>query len=166
MKIDYYNNNDFENPDVPEKTDNDESLSNNINSDISFGDTVYINENSNIYSNSYDAAGTTNGLHPMFDGSMAREVNGIVYNLNDNIYTLYATDSYAKEKEINLINQGATKEAVLVTRSDLTYTGQYEGYYNINDVNNTDTSAKEEDNSVYVVKPNAAKVRTRNMFTK
>lgn len=117
------------------ETKNNGNVNNYDNYTISFEDRVTINDNSYIYSSSYDAAGEKNYMIPLYDGSYERVVMGVVYNLDGNIYTIYSSDSHAYEKANELISKGAKEEAVLVTRSDLIYTGQYEGYYDIDDVN-------------------------------
>ena len=117
------------------ETEGNGNVNNYDNYTISFEDRVTINDNSYIYSSSYDAAGEKNGMTPLFDCSYERDIMGVVYNLDGNIYTIYSSDSHAYEKANELISKGAKEEAVLVTRSDLIYTGQYEGYYDIDDVN-------------------------------
>ena len=125
-----------ENNSIKEIEDNSNiDVNNYYNYTISFDDKVTINDNSYIYGSSYDAAGEKNSMTPLFDGSYERDVMGVVYNLDGNIYTIYSSDSHAYEKADELISKGAKEEAVLVTRSDLVYTGQYEGYYDIDDVN-------------------------------
>lgn len=101
---------------------------------ITFDDVLTINDNSYIYTNSYDASYNTNMYNPYFDGSYDREVQGIVYELNGNIYTVYENDVNSMQIQKELENAGATALAVLVTRSDLVSTGEYEGYYNVNSV--------------------------------
>lgn len=117
------------------ENNNNVDVNNSDNYTISFDDKVTINDNSYIYGSSYDAAGEKNGVTPLFDCSYERDVMGVVYNLDGNIYTIYSSDSHAYEKADELISKGAKEKAVLVTRSDLVYTGQYEGYYDIDDVN-------------------------------
>ena len=101
---------------------------------ITFDDVVTINDNSYIYTNAYDASYNTNMYNPYYDGSYDREVQGIVYELNGNIYTVYEDDTNSMQIQQELENAGATAVAVLVTRSDLVSTGEYEGYYNVNSV--------------------------------
>ena len=102
---------------------------------ISFDDKVTINDNSYIYTNSYDATDENNCLIPLYDGSYERDIMGVVYSLDGYIYTIYSNDLNAYDKASELIAMGAKEEAVLVTRSDLSNSGEYEGYYNINDIN-------------------------------
>ena len=47
---------------------------------------------------------------------------------------MYRDDMNASEKVNELINKGAKQTAVLVVRSDLVNTGDYEGYYNIDSI--------------------------------
>lgn len=105
---------------------------------FSFNDRVTIDDGASIYYSSNNAVNNENEFNPLFDGSYERSIDGIVYNLNGHIYTIYSTDVNAYEKAQDLINQGATEEALLVTRSDLRenhkYDNQYEGYYDIDDV--------------------------------
>ena len=101
---------------------------------FTFDDKVTIEDNAYIYYSSYDATYENNNLTPLFDGSYERDIMGIVYNVDGNIYTIYSSDPDAYNKAQELMDKGASQEAVLVTRSDLVYTGQYEGYYNKDDV--------------------------------
>lgn len=105
---------------------------------FSFDDKVTIDDDASIYYSSYDAVNNINELNPLFDGSYKRDIDGIVYNLNGDIYTIYSNDVNAYEKAQELINRGAKEEALLVTRSDLRgnsyYDNQYEGYYDIDNV--------------------------------
>ena len=57
---------------------------------------------------------------------------GVTYELDGNLYTIYRDEVNANEKVNELINKGAKQTAVLVVRSDLVNTGEYEGYYNVN----------------------------------
>lgn len=101
---------------------------------ITFDDTVTIDNNAYIYSNSYDATNNTNALEPYFDGNYERDVQGIVYELDGNIYVIYENEYNALEKQKELESKGAVMTAVLVTRNDLTGTNEYEGYYNTSSV--------------------------------
>ena len=105
---------------------------------IYFDDVVTISDNAYIYSNSYDAVSETNNLTPIYDGSYERDIMGVVYNLDGKIYTIYSNDSNAYDEAEMLINNGATVEAVLVTRSDISEghedVNDAEGYYNVDDV--------------------------------
>ena len=105
---------------------------------FSFNDKIMIEDGASIYYSSRDAVNNKNKLNPLFDGSYERNIDGIVYNLNGEIYTIYSTDANSYEKAQDLIDRGATQEAVLVTRSDLRenhlYDNQYEGYYDIDEV--------------------------------
>lgn len=126
-------------PTTPGKVEDDEKIENNEekveeSSTLSFDDFVTINDNSFIYRNCYDATNNTNALNPYYDGEYERDVQGIVYQLDGKIYIIYETDINAVEKQKSLEEAGATMTAVLVTRSDMTNTGEYEGYYNIDSV--------------------------------
>ena len=146
MILDYYENIEIKTVDSEEeKGTNDDVRStpafrkdyvnhkNSLDNDITFGDIVNVNENAFIYTNCYDAAAATNGLAPYFDTSMSREVTGIAYNLNGQIEYIYASDDNCMEKEQELMKQGAVKVSYL--------TGNYEGYYNANDVNEISTNS-------------------------
>ena len=50
------------------------------------------------------------------------------------LYTIYKYDIKANEKIDELVAKGAKQTAVLVVRSDLIYTNDYEGYYNVDSV--------------------------------
>ena len=107
--------------------------------DCSLGDTINIENNAYIYTNSYDATDKTNNYTPYYDSSYDREVVGVTYELDGNLYTIYKTDPTALDKINELENKGAKQTAVLVVRSDLTYTNDYEGYYNVDSVKKVKT---------------------------
>ena len=104
------------------------------NKEYNLGESVNIKDNSYIYTNSYDATDSTNKCTPYYNGSYDREVMGVTYELDGNLYTIYRDDMNASEKVNELINKGAKQTAVLVVRSDLVNTGDYEGYYNIDSI--------------------------------
>lgn len=115
----------------------EEQISDDVNKEdnfLSFDDTVTVNDNSYIYTNAYDASRTSNFYNPYYGGNYERDIQGIVYELDGNIYVIYKSDVNAIYKQKELILNGANVTAVLVTRSDLLYTQQYEGYYNVNSV--------------------------------
>lgn len=97
----------------------------------SLGETINIEDNAYIYTNSYDATDETNYYTPYYNGSYDREVVGVTYELDGNLYTIYKYDVNASDKINELISKGAKQTAVLVVRTDLSYTNDYEGYYNI-----------------------------------
>ena len=104
------------------------------NKEYNLGESVNIKDNSYIYTNSYDATDSTNKCTPYYNGSYDREVMGVTYELDGNLYTIYRDDMNASEKINKLISKGAKQTAVLVVRSDLINTGDYEGYYNIDSI--------------------------------
>lgn len=104
------------------------------NKEYKLGESVNIKDNSYIYTNSYDATDSTNKCTPYYDGSYDREVMGVTYELDGSLYTIYKNDMNASEKVSELISKGAKQTAVLVVRSDLVNTGDYEGYYNANSI--------------------------------
>lgn len=104
------------------------------NKEYNLGESVNIKDNSYIYTNSYDATDSTNKCTPYYNGSYDREVMGVTYELDGNLYTIYRDDMNASEKVNELISKGAKQTAVLVVRSDLVNTGDYEGYYNIDSI--------------------------------
>ena len=104
------------------------------NKEYNLGESVNIKDNSYIYTNSYDATDSTNKCTPYYNGSYDREVMGVTYELDGNLYTIYRDDMKASEKVNELISKGAKQTAVLVVRSDLVNTGDYEGYYNIDSI--------------------------------
>ena len=104
------------------------------NKEYNLGEIVNIKDNSYIYTNSYDATDSTNKCTPYYNGSSDREVMGVTYELDGNLYTIYRDDMNASEKVNELISKGAKQTAVLVVRSDLVNTGDYEGYYNIDSI--------------------------------
>ena len=104
------------------------------NKEYNLGESVNIKDNSYIYTNSYDATDSTNKCTPYYNGSYDREVMGVNYELDGNLYTIYRDDMNASEKVNELISKGAKQTAVLVVRSDLVNTGDYEGYYNIDSI--------------------------------
>lgn len=104
------------------------------NKEYNLGESVNIKDNSYIYTNSYDATDSTNKCTPYYNGSYDREVMGVTYELNGNLYTIYRDDMNASEKVNELISKGAKQTAVLVVRSDLVNTGDYEGYYNVDSI--------------------------------
>ena len=73
-------------------------------------------------------------IRDSYNGSYDREVMGVTYELDGNLYTIYRDDMNASEKVNELISKGAKQTAVLVVRSDLVNTGDYEGYYNIDSI--------------------------------
>lgn len=104
------------------------------NKEYNLGESVNIKDNSYIYTNSYDATDSTNKCTPYYNGSYDREVMGVTYELDGNLYTIYRDDMNASEKVNELISKGTKQTAVLVVRSDLVNTGDYEGYYNIDSI--------------------------------
>ena len=104
------------------------------NKEYDLGERVNIEDNSYIYTNSYDATDSTNKYTPYYDGTYDREVMGVTYELDGNLYTIYRDDMNASEKVNELISKGAKQTAVLVVRSDLVNTGDYEGYYDTNSI--------------------------------
>lgn len=106
----------------------------NITSDYTIGDNICFENNSSIYTNSYDATSGTNSYKPLYDSSYEREIVGVTYELDGNLYTIYKYDIKANEKIDELVAKGAKQTAVLVVRSDLIYTNDYEGYYNVDSV--------------------------------
>ena len=104
------------------------------NKEYNLGEIGNIKDNSYIYTNSYDATDSTNKCTPYYNGSYDREVMGVTYELDGNLYTIYRDDMNASEKVNELISKGAKQTAVLVVRSDLVNTGDYEGYYNIDSI--------------------------------
>ena len=119
---------------VSDKNDDIKNSDMTVTSDYALGDTVTIIDNASIYSNSYDATYSCNADTPYFDGNYEREILGVVYELDGNIYTIYQSDNSALEQIADLENKGAHKTAVLVTRSDLIEANNYEGYYDIDSV--------------------------------
>lgn len=109
------------------------------NKEYNLGESVNIKDNSYIYTNSYDATDSTNKCTPCYNGSYDREVMGVTYELDGNLYTIYRDDMNASEKVNELISKGAKQTAVLVVRSDLVNTGDYEGYYNIDSIKRVKT---------------------------
>ena len=103
------------------------------------GENVNIENNSYIYTNSYDATDKTNMYTPYYDGSYDREVVGVTYELNGNLYTIYKDDVNATDKINELTHRGAKQTAVLVVRNDLVNTGDYEGYYNVDSIKRVKT---------------------------
>ena len=104
------------------------------NKEYNLGESVNIKDNSYIYTNSYDATDSTNKCTPYYNGSYDREVMGVTYELDGNLYTIYRDDMNASEKVNELISKGAKQTAVLLVRNDLVNTGDYEGYYNIDSI--------------------------------
>lgn len=109
------------------------------NKEYNLGESVNIKDNSYIYTNSYNATDSTNKCTPYYNGSYDREVMGVTYELDGNLYTIYRDDMNASEKVNELISKGAKQTAVLVVRSDLVNTGDYEGYYNIDSIKRVKT---------------------------
>lgn len=122
------------NNNVDNNTDNIVDNIQNEQDNISFDDNVIIKDNAYIYSNSYDATYEKNYLIPCFDGKQERDVQGVVYELNGNLYVVYENDINAFERQKELESRGAVMTAVLVSSIDNIVDGQYEGYYNINSV--------------------------------
>ena len=109
------------------------------NKEYNLGESVNIKDNSYIYTNSYDATDSTNKCTPYYNGSYDREVMGVTYELDGNLYTIYRDDMNASEKVNELISKGAKQTAVLVVRSVLVNTGDYEGYYNVDSIKRVKT---------------------------
>lgn len=103
------------------------------------GDTINIEDNAYIYTNSYDATDKTNYYTPYYNGTYDREIVGVTYELDGNLYTIYKYDVNASDKINELISKGAKQTAVLVVRSDLSYTNDYEGYYNVDTIKKVKT---------------------------
>lgn len=103
------------------------------------GENVNIENNSYIYTNSYDATDKTNMYTPYYDGSYDREVMGVTYELDGKLYTIYKDDANATDKINELTHRGAKQTAVLVVRNDLVNTGDYEGYYNVDSIKRVKT---------------------------
>jgi len=108
----------------------EESISN----DYSLGDTVTIEENARIYTNSYDATYNTNSYNPYYNGGYERTIEAVVYELNGYVYTIFNFDTEANTKIEELEKKGAKLTAVLVNRNDISYTNNYEGFYDIDSV--------------------------------
>lgn len=123
----------------------DKVVENEVSQDITdtkeyeLGENVTLSDNSYIYTNSYDATSETNSYVPYYDNSYDREVVGVTYELDGQLYTIYKYDNDAINKVNELINKGAKQTAVLVVRSDLINTGDYEGYYNVDSVKRVKT---------------------------
>lgn len=117
----------IEEPVVEEPTEEIEE-----NKDYSLGDNIAIQNNAYIYTNSYDATDSVNNYIPYYNNSYDREIMGVTYELDGNLYTIYKNEASANDKVNELISKGAKQTAVLVVRSDLVNTGEYEGYYNVN----------------------------------
>lgn len=113
----------------------DEEIESNEENKCSLGDIITFDEDSKIYTNSYDATYCTNSYNAYFDNSYEREIQGVVYELNGYVYTIYSFDIDAESKIQELENNGAKLTAVLVNRNDITSNNSYEGYYNIESVN-------------------------------
>ena len=75
------------------------------NKEYNLGESVNIKDNSYIYTNSYDATDSTNKCTPYYNGSYDREVMGVTYELDGNLYTIYRDDMNASEKVNELINE-------------------------------------------------------------
>ena len=67
------------------------------NKEYNLGESVNIKDNSYIYTNSYDATDSTNKCTPYYNGSYDREVMGVTYELDGNLYTIYRDDMNASE---------------------------------------------------------------------
>ena len=102
--------------------------------DISLNDTVTIDDNAPIYTNSYDASYNTNGYNALYDGSYDRIIEAVSYELDGKVYTIYRNEDNSYEKVDELIKKGATLTSVLVTRIDLANDVTHEGYYNASNV--------------------------------
>ena len=107
--------------------------------DYDLGEEVNVEDNSYIYTNSYDATDKANEYTPYFDNSYAREVVGVTYELEGNLYTIYKNDVNASDKINELISRGAKQTAALVVCKELVNTGDYEGYYNVNSLTRVKT---------------------------
>ena len=107
--------------------------------DYDLGEEVNVEDNSYIYTNSYDATDKVNEYTPYFDNSYAREVAGVTYELEGNLYTIYKNDVNASDKINELISRGAKQTAALVVCKELVNTGDYEGYYNVNSLTRVKT---------------------------
>lgn len=107
-----------------------------------FDDTITINSDAGIYYRYSDAINNTNELTPLFDGSYERSIDAIVFDLDGETEIVYRTEANAYEKVQELLDKGATEEAILATRSDLRGNGQYEGWRDIDDTNKVDDTNK------------------------
>lgn len=123
------------------KEDNEKTEENNKkeeeseqNNSIYLDDTVTINDNAYIYKNMYDMTYNTNAYNPYYNGTYERDIQGVVYSLNNKLYIIYETDADAASKIEELEKNNAILTGVLVTRTDKVHTGDYEGYYTIDSV--------------------------------
>lgn len=123
-------------PEVIKDTLKEDAIVNNTikEESINFDDTVTILDNSSIYTNSYDASYNYNPCNALYDSSYERNVEGLSYELDGKIYTVYQNEDNAYEKVNLLVQNGATLKAVLVTRTDLVNETTHEGYYNADSV--------------------------------
>ena len=127
----------IDNPVVEEPTTSTEEVTKYDEYDL--GEKVNIADNSYVYTNSYDATDKINEYTPYYDNSYDREVMGVTYEFDGNLYTIYKDDANANDKINELVCRGAKQTAVLVVRNDLVNTGDYEGYYNIDSVTRVKT---------------------------
>ena len=82
----------------------DKVVENEVSQDITdtkeyeLGENVTLSDNSYIYTNSYDATSETNSYVPYYDNSYDREVVGVTYELDGQLYTIYKYDNDAINK--------------------------------------------------------------------
>lgn len=93
---------------------------------------INIEAESEIYKTANDATNKENGLNPYYNANMERNVVGITIKMpNDEMITI---KNYDLEQITNLINQGGQITAYLTGNQLENGTYDYEGYYNVDDI--------------------------------
>lgn len=96
---------------------------------LSLGSEVLLNENANIYIDSYSATEKVSGLSRYYTSSDERYISGLTYKLGEKLTTVYYNAENSESTIKELEEQGAVITAVLISNSM-----GYEGYMSKDDV--------------------------------
>lgn len=112
---------------IEDIADLDKEIANEDEYVISLGDAVNVSDSAMVYKDSYSASAKTNGYTKYFDNNETRYVEGVTYELNGQLTTIYSTNSNADDMVKSLVDQGAILTAVLTSVDG--QNNQFEGYY-------------------------------------
>lgn len=118
-----------EQPIIPEESNID------ILQGINIGGIFSTNDDAKIYTNMYDASTENNGLNPYFAASTNRVITGIAYSYNGSTILLDQNDPDFEAKKTALEANGAVLVAVQSQNEESQDKNNYEGYWNIDDIN-------------------------------
>ena len=117
----------FEGNDIKVSVDYSNQLDEEV---VTIPDTISVNDNANIYTNSIDAVNQNNGLHPYYGYDNERNVLGVVIEMpGGKIIT-----TYDEQIAVTLLQQGGNIKSYLTGTQNINGNYDYEGYYNANDI--------------------------------